>query len=457
MTSRSLPGLAAALVVALLASMLASPVSAASPDTGTYRFVGYGTDHGVGLNQRGAAGRAKAGQGYAEILAHYFPGTILTRVPVDTTIRALVVRDYKTTRASTVLARGMITPWTIDSPAVTGQVFPVKSALVLVGNGRTGSWTLEVRAGISSTDATLAAFTDEDANLRIRPVPPVSTGDPVGDIEVMIRRTTLYDRYQGTIRIGRKQGRIQVVNEAPIEAFVRSVAPRELGPGNLMETLKTQAVAARSYFLAGLTPKNRWFDVQSIRDSQSYLGIKGENDTVNRAVDATAYEVLKFKGTIARTFYHAVGGGATEASANVFTGPTGTPGSKTNYLMGGPDVDERGIPYDIGAPDYAWSSRTFTLAQLSAILAQDPRTNVGTLTSWPIETEAAFHATRTADQSGVAPRNRGVSGRLTWLVLKGSDGTKQVAGWLFKSVFNAHRGAGDGVGSTMIFLQPITN
>jgi len=31
----------------------------------------------VGLCQEGAAGRAKAGQGYVEILQHYYPGTEL--------------------------------------------------------------------------------------------------------------------------------------------------------------------------------------------------------------------------------------------------------------------------------------------------------------------------------------------------------------------------------------------
>ena len=41
---------------------------------------------------------------------------------------------------------------------------------------------------------------------------------------------------------------------------------------------------------------------------------------------------------IARTFYHAVGGGATEASRNVFTGETGKPGAGVPYLKGGPDL-----------------------------------------------------------------------------------------------------------------------
>lgn len=47
--------------------------------------VGGGWGHGVGLCQQGAAGRAEAGQSYPEIIAHYYPGTVLT--PVKTKAR----------------------------------------------------------------------------------------------------------------------------------------------------------------------------------------------------------------------------------------------------------------------------------------------------------------------------------------------------------------------------------
>ena len=46
----------------------------------TVTIVGGGWGHGVGLCQQGAAGRAKAGQKYPEIIAHYYPGTKLTTI-----------------------------------------------------------------------------------------------------------------------------------------------------------------------------------------------------------------------------------------------------------------------------------------------------------------------------------------------------------------------------------------
>ncbi|MGI5843958.1 MAG: SpoIID/LytB domain-containing protein [Candidatus Xenobium sp.] len=45
---------------------------------GRVRFRGGGWGHGVGLCQEGAAGRARAGQGYREILQHYYPGACLS-------------------------------------------------------------------------------------------------------------------------------------------------------------------------------------------------------------------------------------------------------------------------------------------------------------------------------------------------------------------------------------------
>jgi stage II sporulation protein D len=43
-------------------------------------FVGRGQGHGAGLCQHGAAGLARAGKGYREILARYYPGTDVTRM-----------------------------------------------------------------------------------------------------------------------------------------------------------------------------------------------------------------------------------------------------------------------------------------------------------------------------------------------------------------------------------------
>ena len=49
----------------------------ADADAFVFRVSGYG--HGLGMSQYGADLMAKEGAGYAEILAHYYPGTVLVR------------------------------------------------------------------------------------------------------------------------------------------------------------------------------------------------------------------------------------------------------------------------------------------------------------------------------------------------------------------------------------------
>jgi SpoIID/LytB domain protein len=257
------------------------------------------------------------------------------------------------------------------------------------------------------------------------------------------------------------------VDRVPIEDFVRSVVPGEMGPANPPEALKAQAVSTRSYFLAGRNDGTAFlaFDVEADAATQSYQGADSEKPATTEAVDATAFEVRTWKGHIARTFYHAAGGGATEASMNVFTDAAGTPGTRVPYLMGGPDVDEQGRAYDEDSPMYDWHTRAMTLHQLSRVLARDPRTNVGELAAWPVGSEGSYLAAREAavasDARDItpAPVNRGVSGRLTWVVLKGVRNgkpvRKRVAGWLFKQVFDEYRGSGDPLGSTMIFRQRV--
>jgi SpoIID/LytB domain protein len=468
--------MAVAMTLAALVALAAQPASAADPQP-RYRLVGHGTDHGVGFSQRGASGRARAGQTYDQILLHYFDSrtTYLGKVSEDTVLRALIVKARTPSSKGTALVSGgkisddgtilERSRWTFDTPGVD-RSFPYSWRLVLVGPARTGAWHLEVQ---DSDGKVRARYTDADARITVT---PIQDGEGPAVTRVLVR-STRFDTFAGTIRIGRVDGRIRMVNHVPIESFARSVVPREMGTSNPIEALKAQAVAIRSYFLAGRvkdTTKFLRFDVKAYRESNSYRGVIAERPETTQAVDATAREVLRYvdgdgSRRLIRAFYHAVGGGATEASMNVFTTEKGTPGTRVAYLMGGPDVDENGEPYDENAEMFDWHTRALTLDQLSRILARDPRTNVGTLTAWPVTTERSFLVKRAAalhadarDRTP-APENRGTSGRLTWITLTGvrhgKKVEKRVAGWLFKQVFNEHRGSGDPLGSTMIFRQRV--
>ena len=75
------------LLVLTAALLLAAPAGAEAARRHVVSGAGYG--HGVGMSQWGAHGFAKKGRTYQEILAHYYRGTQLARVP-NTTVRVLL-------------------------------------------------------------------------------------------------------------------------------------------------------------------------------------------------------------------------------------------------------------------------------------------------------------------------------------------------------------------------------
>src|SRR5687768_12131559 len=85
-------------LLVLLAAGAARASDAASPRSSpavtqpapVFTISGRGWGHGVGLSQWGAYGFAQRGTPYAQILAHYYPGTVLGKAPVAR-VRVLLV------------------------------------------------------------------------------------------------------------------------------------------------------------------------------------------------------------------------------------------------------------------------------------------------------------------------------------------------------------------------------
>ena len=256
-------------------------------------------------------------------------------------------------------------------------------------------------------------------------------------------RPSAYDRYRGVLRIiGRADARAvaNVVNELPMESYLRGVVPAEVPAGWPAEALKAQAIAARSYSAVRLDPDKGTFDVYDDTRSQVYLGKSAEKAGTDAAISATAQVVLRTPGGgIASALFHSTGGGATENNEYAFVSATGEVlSSPYSYLRGSLDRRPDGTPYDAAGPYSSWRTATYTLAQVRGWFADDPRTNVGKLVRLNLS-------------------NRGVSGRLISVKLVGADGTKKiVSGAVFMSVFNAHRPSTDPMlRSTLFDLAPI--
>ncbi len=86
---------------------------------------------------------------------------------------------------------------------------------------------------------------------------------------------------------------LRVSNHIDIEAYLRGVVPSESYPTWPAETLKAQAVAARTYVLYQVRHRTkRAYDVVDHEGDQAYKGVDKEHPRTDEAVESTKGEVL---------------------------------------------------------------------------------------------------------------------------------------------------------------------
>ncbi|HEV7515037.1 MAG TPA: SpoIID/LytB domain-containing protein, partial [Thermoanaerobaculia bacterium] len=144
-------------------------------------------------------------------------------------------------------------------------------------------------------------------------------------------------RYRGRILVFlNDRGTLNLINELPLEQYLRGVVPSEMGPEqyNQVEALKAQAVAARTYALKNLGEFAReGYDICGTPRCQVYGGMDVEHPLSTRAVEETAGQVLLYKGELVDALYSSTCGGHTEDAKVMF------PLKDEPYLKGVPCVE----------------------------------------------------------------------------------------------------------------------
>lgn len=139
-----------------------------------------------------------------------------------------------------------------------------------------------------------------------------------------IRGNLLVDgtRYQGQLEVCKDREGMYLINEVPLEQYVRNVVSAEVGKNWALEALKAQAVITRTYALRQkLDNGNPNYDLTSTVQDQVYNGdTKGwtSKALIARAVAQTRGEVLTYNGNLIEAFYHSTCGGETEDPREVF-------------------------------------------------------------------------------------------------------------------------------------------
>jgi SpoIID/LytB domain protein len=245
-------------------------------------------------------------------------------------------------------------------------------------------------------------------------------------------RPSAYDRYRGVLRvIGETDAspRADVINELPMESYLRGVVPAEVPAGWPAEALKAQAIAARSYaYRRVANPRSSTYDIDSTTIDQAFNGVDialGENGKRwTDAVDATDGQILTFNGAPIEALYSASNGGFITSGGYVF-------GTDQPYLRDDADPFD-----DVPAnPLHEWT-RQYTGAELGQFLKTARNIDVGTVTS------VAFNG------------NVSTTGRVDRAEVKltGSTGSATITGAQFKAMINQSAPQGRRLPSTLLFL-----
>lgn len=291
------------------------PQAAAGP---VFVLTGAGFGHGVGMSQYGALAQAQAGRRYGDILAFYYPGTVLGTAPA-TTVRVLLAA------AAPSLTISSAAPFSARD--ATGKRVELPAGSVTVGPD------LQLSASGLPTPFVGA--------LTFAPGP--------GALLALGGRP-----YRGTLQVTSAGATLQAIDVVGVEAYLQGVVPGEMPSTWPADALEAQAVAARSYALASVAQGRAW-DLYADTRSQQYLGAAAETPQATAAVRATAGRVLLYGGKVATTFYSSSSGGETVSALDAFGLPL-------------PYLPSQADPWDAASPFHVWRPRAYTGRQLAKAL-----------------------------------------------------------------------------------------
>ncbi len=153
--------------------------------------------------------------------------------------------------------------------------------------------------------------------------------------------------YAGKIRLQpNAYGTYTLINEVPLETYLRGVVPHEIGANVPYSAVEAQAIIARTYALRNL----RRFAIDNYElcadtQCQVYKGLSGAVPLADRAIAATSGRVLTYNNQLVDALYSSTTGGVTAAFSDVWQG-TDRP-----YLQ--PVVDAAGSVWNLSGQSLA--------------------------------------------------------------------------------------------------------
>lgn len=248
-----------------------------------------------------------------------------------------------------------------------------------------------------------------------------------------------------------RKGRLAVINAVDAETLLKGLVPSEIYVDAPMEALKAQAVCARGETFAKLGTRHTADPYMICSDvhCQVYRGAGREHPRTSQATDETRGQMLFFGEALADTVYGASCGGHTEDGARVWQG------SGHEYLRGVADGPDGVRPYpDPGRGEEA--VRRFIERPPAGLYCGATRYGresfrwEKTVTSEEVRRKVReITDTDVGDVAALVPLERGVSGRVTRLVVRGRSGSVELSPEL------AIRKALGGLKSSLFVVDPV--
>lgn len=135
-------------------------------------------------------------------------------------------------------------------------------------------------------------------------------------------QTSYRDVFAGNMKVQpNAYGSYTLVNQVPVDAYLRGVVPHEIGAGAPRNAIQAQAILARTYALRNL---RRFaiddYEICADTQCQVYFGLAETDPVSDSAIAATSGQVLTYKSELIDALYSSTTGGVTARFTDVWNG-----------------------------------------------------------------------------------------------------------------------------------------
>lgn len=128
--------------------------------------------------------------------------------------------------------------------------------------------------------------------------------------------------YGGSLKLQpNAYGTYTLVNNVPLETYLRGVVPHEIGPGAPENATKAQTIIARTYALRNLRRfQADNYELCADTHCQVYYGLTGTSNKADQAITSTKGLVLTYDNELVDALYSSTTGGITAQFEDVWNG-----------------------------------------------------------------------------------------------------------------------------------------